>query len=197
MIEINLSPGDRDKDLTRIAGINLSLINVKLLIPFFLLVYLVEPAIDSYYIEEIAQQEELFTTRNNKMRKIRAQLSTYDGVKNQVKELNAKELDLEKKIIIVKEIVDKRQNPFKALKYIAENTPKDVWLMELEIDDRKVKMIGYSKSWKSIGDFIDNLKNSLFFDGNVNYTKPDELLKEIGNNRVEGFEINTTIASFN
>ena len=64
--------------------------------------------------------------------------------------MNEQEKQLAEKIQVVKEIVDKRQNPFKVLKYIAENIPKDVWLLELELDDKRLKLVGYSKSWNSI-----------------------------------------------
>lgn len=196
MIEINLTPGEKQKDFTKIAGMNLSLINVKLLVPFFLLVYLVEPVIDAFYVDEIASIEAKTIAGKKKLREMTAELRGYDVVKKQVKELNIQEKNLATKIKIVKEIVEKRQNPFKVLKYIADNTPKDVWIVELEIDDRDLKLVGYSKSWKSIGFFIDNLRNSIFFNGTANYIKPEALKEEIANTRVETFEITTSIVSF-
>ncbi len=196
MIDINLTPGEKQKDLTRIAGINLSLINIKFLIPCFLAVYLVEPIIDAFYVDEIEKTQAQNLKNIKKFRTLSGELKKYDAVKKQVKELNIQEKNLATKIKIVKEIVEKRQNPFKILKYIADNTPKDVWVVELEVDDKELKIQGYSKSWKSIGTFIENLKNSIFFNGNINYVKPEGVSTEISNTRVETFEITTSIVSF-
>jgi Tfp pilus assembly protein PilN len=196
MIEINLTPGEKQKDFTKIAGINLSLINFKLLIPFLLLVYIVEPVVDAFYVDEIQTVEANTLADKKKLRELRTELRSYDEVKKQVKELNIQEKNLATKIKVVKEIVDKRQNPFKILKYIADNTPEDVWIIELEVDDKDVKIVGYSKSWKSIGFFIDNLRNSIFFNGTANYIKPEAVESEYSNQRVETFEITTRIVSF-
>jgi Tfp pilus assembly protein PilN len=166
------------------------------LIPFIFLIYLVEPGVDAFYVDEITALETKTMSDKKKLRELRTELRGYDAVKKQVKELNIQEKNLATKIKIVKEIVEKRQNPFKVLKYIADNTPKDVWIVELEIDDRDLKIIGYSKSWKSIGFFIDNLRNSIFFNGTANYIKPEAMEEEISKQRVETFEITTSIVSF-
>lgn len=196
MIKINLAPGERSKDFTKIGGIDLSLINIKLLLPFILAVYIVEPIVDSFYLDDIKIVEEKMKATRKKTGLLRDSLRGYDSVKKQVKELNAQEKKLTSKIRVVREIVNKRQNPFKVLKYIAENTPKDIWVVELEIDGKNLKLVGYSKSWKSIGDFIENLKVSIFLNGSVNYIKPATLKKEFEKNRVESFEITTGIVSF-
>ena len=100
------------------------------------------------------------------------------------------------KITVIKKIIDKRRNPFNVLKYISENTPDDVWLTELELDNEKIKLLGYSTSWKSIADFIENIKSSIFFNGNVSYNKPEGATDKIKNRRVESFEITTEIVGF-
>lgn len=196
MIEINLSPSQKNIDITKVGGIDLSLINIKYLIPFFLAVYLVEPAIDMVYEEEIVKAEAQIIVSRKKNNQLRTELRSYDEVKRQVKELNAKEIQLKEKISVVKSIVDKRQNPFLLLKNLAENTPEDIWLLELEIDDRSFRMVGYSKSWKSIGLFIENIKSLVYFGPNVNFSKPDGIPEEINNNRVEAFEITAQVEKF-
>ncbi len=196
MIEINLSPSQKNIDITKVGGIDLSLINIKYLIPFFLAVYLVEPAIDMVYEEETVKAEAQIIVSRKKNNQLRTELRSYDEVKRQVKELNAKEIQLKEKISVVKSIVDKRQNPFLLLKNLAENTPEDIWLLELEIDDRSFRMVGYSKSWKSIGLFIENIKSLVYFGPNVNFSKPDGIPEEINNNRVEAFEITAQVEKF-
>ena len=196
MIKVNLIPGERRGNFTEFAGIKLNLINIKLLIPFFLAVYLVEPVIENIYSGDIEKFEEQAKNNRKSMAELRIESRKYDNIRNQVKQLNQQEKNLATKIKVVQEIVEKRQNPFKVLKYIAENIPGDVWLTELEVEEKKLKILGYSKSWKSIGEFIENLKTSIFFNGTVNYVRPEGMQSNIGNNRVETFEITTSIVSF-
>ena len=196
MIEINLSPSQKTLDITKVGGVDLSLINIKFLIPFLLAIYLVEPAIDMVYEEETVKAEAQTIVARKKNNQLRTELRSYDEVKRQVKELNAKEIQLKEKISVVKSIVDKRQNPFLLLKNLAENTPEDIWLLELEIDDRNFRMVGYSKSWKSIGLFIENIKSLVYFGPNVNFSNPDGIPTEVNNNRVEVFEITAQVEKF-
>lgn len=201
MIEINLSPTKKEINITKVAGIDLSLINVKFLVPFFLAIYLVEPAIDAMYLEDIQVAESKASELRKKDRQLRDELRSYEDVKRQVQELNIKEKALKAKISVVKQIVDKRQNPYSILSSIVSSIPEDVWLLELEIDDRNFKMIGYSKSWKSIGMFMNKMKvaggsQDTFFENNINFTKPDGVPTEINGNRVEPFEITARIKAF-
>ncbi len=195
-IKVNLLPSDRRANFTEFGGIKLNLINLKLLIPFFLAVYLIEPVVESIYSGDIERFKKASTSNKSKLRKLKNESRKYDSIKKQVKQLNEQEKQLAEKIKVVKEIVDKRQNPFKVLRYIAENIPKDVWLVELELDDKRLKLVGYSKSWKSIGQFIENLKTSIFFNGNVNYTRPSNLNADDGQQKFEPYEITTNVVSF-
>lgn len=193
MIEINLTPGERDSGGVIVAGMDVSLFNVKLIVIFIFLVYLVEPIVDVFYVDEIETIRSATVKHKGKLRKLKKDLRQYDAIKDQVKKLNLQQENLNSKIKIVKEIVDKRQNPFVILKYIADNTPKNVWLAELEITDKNLKISGYSKSWKSIGSFIENLKDSIFFNGNVKYTQNKATSSK---KRFESFELTTSIVSF-
>ena len=196
MIEINLSTKGKEQDLTNIAGINFSLINVRYVVFGLILLFSIEPIIDVFYDSDINKINMKTQQITNENRKETAKLRQYDSVKEQVKELDEQSEKLKAKINIVKKIVEMRQNPFNVLKYIAENTPENVWLIDLEIDKQNLKLTGYSTSWKSIGDFIENLKSSIFFNGSVSYNKPESLKQEFDKKRVETFEISTKIVGF-
>ncbi|MAX67729.1 MAG: PilN domain-containing protein [Bacteriovoracaceae bacterium] len=196
MIEINLSPSEKQNNITNVAGINLSLINVRWVIPAVILIYTIESMIGLYFSPQVKQLDQKIKKNRQEVKELKAEERKYVDIKRQVEELDEQEKKLAAKIKVVREIIDKRQNPFNVLKYIADNTPDDVWIVELEISDRVLKMKGFSKSWKSIGKFIENLKNSIFFSGNTEYIKPQDLIGQIEKNRVEVFEITTSIVSF-
>ena len=54
-------------------------------------------------------------------------------------------------------------------------------------------MTGQSQSFKKLGDFIENLKSSIFFDGNINYTRPEGVDDTINGIRVEPFKLEALI----
>jgi Tfp pilus assembly protein PilN len=195
MIEINLSPKEKTLDITNVGGINLSLINVKMIIVSILLLYLPEPYLIDFYKEKVDAIDAQVRDLNKEKRRINVQLREVREIEKQVEVLNAQEGELKKKIGIVESIVAKRQNPFKVLKYIAENTPKDVWFSELIINDRSLEIKGYTSSWKSMTTFFESLKTSIFFSRNVDFQQTQEG-KDINGQRVESFSVRANIERF-
>lgn len=200
MIEINLSPRQKENLLANLGGLNLSLINVKFVIASIIMLYGIEPFVLDYYDGLSAEITAKLNDVRKEQRKISTALQELKDVKKQVEDLNRQETALSKRVSVVKEIVDKRQNPFKVLKYIAENTPPDVWVTELSLEERRFSMTGFSKSWKSISDFLTNLNSSVFFNQGVNqsmnYTRTQGAQATIEGTRVEPFTVNANIVSF-
>ena len=196
MIEINLSPKGSGANLDNIGGFNLSLLNVKLVVLSIIALYGIEMFVESYFEGELSQLEAQQLAITNEQRSVATKLRALANIKKQVEDLNKQEAVLAKRIEVVKEIVGKRQNPFKVLKYVAENTPKDIWLDEVELDNNKLLLKGNSKSWKSIGEFLQNLKTSIFFNTNVTYKKPSGAPEVFKGQRVEAFEIEATVVRF-
>lgn len=196
MIEINLNPGASGQSLENVGGFNFSLINVKLVVFSIIALYGVEMLVGGYFEGELEELKNKQTALVAEQRRVSSKLRALADVKKQVENLNKQEAILAKRIDVVKEIVGKRQNPFKVLKYIAENTPKEIWLDEIILDDRSLKLVGSSKSWKSIGEFLQNLKTSIFFDTNVTYVKPEGVVETFKGQRIEAFEINVNVVRF-
>lgn len=196
MIEINLSPQQKDNPLASLGGINLSLLSVKGIFIAFIIFYAYEPIMNSYYEDVNSEIDEKKKTIRSEQIKLTKQLQELNSVKTKVEDLERKERLVQERIIIVKKIVDKRQNPHKVLRYIAENTPKDVWIESLNLQDKSFRLVGYSKSWKSIADFLENLKSSIFFSGRISYSKNPGARSIIDNVRVEPFQITATVERF-
>ncbi len=95
-----------------------------------------------------------------------------NNIKKQVDALLEQEKKLARKLEVVREVIGKRTNPHKVFKYIADNIPEGVWLTSLELNGRDISFQGYSKDYQKIGDFIDSLKNSIFFHKGVSYERP-------------------------
>lgn len=195
MIEINLSPGG-NKKIENVGGFNLSLLNVKMLVLSIIALYGVELIVGGYFDGELGELSKTQAALTSEQRSVTARLRELDNVKRQVEDLNKQEAILAKRIDVVKQIVSRRQNPFKILKYVADNTPKDIWLNEVELKNGKLKLIGNSKSWKSIGELLQNLKTSIFFDTNMSYKKPQVSDSTFKGQRVEPFVIEASVVRF-
>jgi Tfp pilus assembly protein PilN len=195
LIEINLSPREKEIHFTNFGGVNLSLISVKMMLIAFILLYVPEIFMNDYYDNQIASVEAEVNSLQREKRKINVQLKKVKEIENQVEVLNNQERELKQKIKVVEKIVAKRQNPFKILKYVAENTPRDVWVKEIKLVDNDFEMIGYTTSWKSMGDFFENLKNSIFFSNSMEFNQNGDAKNKYGQ-RVENFTIKTKIERF-
>lgn len=197
MIEVNLSPTKSDFDVANFGGINFSLINVKLMVIALVVLYVPEPFLASHYEELIKAEQAKQAKLNGEYRKIRGKVNQLQIIEKQVNALKAQEEKLANKLEIVKEIINKRQNPYKILKYVAENIPEGVWLVDLSLNEGEIALKGYARNFKSIGQFLENLKNSIFFNkNNIEYERPDSLPNEIDGVFLEVFEIKAPIVSF-
>lgn len=195
MIEINLSPREKDTNLSNIGGINLSLINVKMLLIAIFVLYFPEMYLEGYFKDELTSYEDKSRQLTKEYRRLSIELKEVKEIENQVSRLEAQEKELNQKIDVVRAIVAKRQNPFKVLKYVAQSTPEDVWIKQMTIEESQFEMTGYTTSWKSMGDFFENLKNSIFFSREIEFDQAKDLKNEYGK-RVETFSIKTRIERF-
>ncbi|KKQ78894.1 MAG: hypothetical protein UT01_C0057G0007 [Candidatus Daviesbacteria bacterium GW2011_GWA1_38_7] len=99
----------------------------------------------------------------------------------------------------VEQIIKQRTNPNKILERVARNIPEDMWLTELFVDgDRKVSIHGMSTSYKSIGNFIILLNESLFFGKSLTLSdsKTEEDKDEGAGKRIEVFTIQGRVESY-
>lgn len=198
MIEINLSQAKKEKSLTKVAGIDFSKINVKGFLIAIVILYVPEMILSSHFESKNEELNARIQVLRSEERRLQNQVQGLENIEKQINALKIQEEKLAEKLNVVQEIINKKQNPFDILKYIADNTPKDVWVTELTISpELDITIKGQSKSWRSIGIFLDNLKNSIFFAKDISYTQP-------GNNtnapeegvRFENYEIKTKIVRF-
>lgn len=196
MIEINLSPTKKAAGIANVGGIDLSQINVKMMIIALLIWFVPEPVLMGILDDEKAGYEKEFQKLNTEFKKLQGTVKSMDNVQKQVDALKEQEEKLALKLQTVKEIINKRQNPYEVLLYITKNIPADVWLTSINIDENNLVIRGYAKTWKNIGDFLEALKSSIFFSKTVDYQRPGDMSPDYRGQRVEVFEIKTSIVRF-
>lgn len=195
MIEINLSPTKNGGDKLNVGGFDLSHINVKMVLLGVLFLYIPEGLLSSYYEDEISSLTKKEQTLRSEVRKTSSKVRSLNNIKKQVEALKKQEDALSERLKTVKLIINKRKNPFKVLYYVAENTPKTVWLTSIKMEDTKLILSGHAENWKDIGVFLESLKNSIFL-ANIQYKVPDGVKNEYGGRKVEVFQITSDITRF-
>ena len=194
MIEINLITGKKQGGLTAVAGIDFNKLNIKMVIVAILFLYIPEP----FLVDMMDTEIETVTQKNTALRKeyaaVNKKVKSLKEIEEQVVALKDQEAKLARKLNVVKQIINKRQNPFQIFYYLAQNIPSDVWLTKLELDDKKLILTGHSKTWKSIGTFLENIKSSIFFAKDLRYEQPTGADK--AKDRVETFTIIANIVRF-
>lgn len=196
MIEINLSPSKKAGSITNVAGIDLSLLNVKMLLVAFIILYVPDGFLLDYYDSQIVDNNKKQQVLNKELRTVSSKVRGMANIQKQVDALNEQEEKLAQKLNAVKDIINKRSNPFQLLQYITQNIPEDVWVTSVTINESSLLIKGHSKNWKSIGAFLENLKNSIFFSKQISYSRPENSENEYRGQRVEVFEIRATILRF-
>lgn len=196
MIEINLSPTKKAGSITNVGGIDLSLINVKMMVISMLILYIPEGFVESYYEDMTAKEIQTQTVLRKELQGIASKVEGMRSIEKQVTALKDQEEKLARKLDVVKEIINKRQNPFEVLKYITDNVPPNLWLTKLELEGGELIFEGYATDFSAIGTLLGNLKNSIFFMKNISYSKPDKLQPEYMGRRMETFRVNARVINF-
>jgi len=199
MIEINLIEQKKPFKLPTVAGVDLSKVNFKIIAIAYLLTYIPDYTIYTSWQEELVSIDQEKEVLRAKLSKLEEEVRGNDIVKKQLEQFNNQVSKLKERSSQVEQIIKARTNPNKILERVARNIPEDMWLQEISIDnEKKITIQGFSTSYKSIGNFIILLNESLFFGKSL--TLADSKTNEDGDagagKRVEVFTIQGRVDSF-
>lgn len=152
--------------------------------------------IESEWEDELKGLDAQVAGLNAEKTEIQRKLKELDKLNLRVQDLKKQETDLVERLKIVEKVVASRINPMKVMLYIAENIPPNVWIDQMSIENNRMKINGYAKSFKNIGEFISNLKQSVFFGQKVNLE--NYVTKELNRQgvRVEEFYVTADIERY-
>ncbi len=199
MIEINLLEQKKPFKLPVIMGVDLAAINYKGILIAILITYLPDWFLYPAWEEELQAISKEKEVLNEKLQKLEADVRGNDAVKKQLELFNNQIAKLKERSTQVEQIIKQRTNPNKILERVARNIPEDMWLTELAVDgERKVSIQGMSTSYKSIGNFIILLNESLFFGKSLTLSdsKTEEDKDEGQGKRIEIFTIQGRVESY-
>ncbi len=196
MIEINLSTVKKPLDLSNVGGVDLSKINVKMVLLAIALSYVPDFYLVSTWEDSVAEEEQTIEALRAEQKKLEREVDALAVYDKQIEALKRQEEKLKDKLSVVQGILTKKQNPWAIMVYIARNVPPEVWLSEMKVEGGKITLKGASLDYIPQGVFLENLKKSVFFDKNILYSKAEAAASEKDAKALAPFEITATILRY-
>ncbi len=195
MIKINLSSSKKQLDISNVGGFDFTNLKIKAVILVVFLLYVPDFVIVPIWTSlEESKATELDTKRKT-VSGLKRKVNEGKNYETQIRELKAQEAALEKKLLAVKEAISFKKNPSGLLLYIAKNTPPDMWIKDLSIENDTLSIKGEALDYTSIGNFVQSLRSSVFIrDAEVG--KQSQYVRESDKARIEVFDIKFGIARF-
>ncbi|MBG08543.1 MAG: hypothetical protein CME68_07275 [Halobacteriovoraceae bacterium] len=171
MIKINLIEQKKPFKMPIVLGVDLSIMNLRLIIAAIVVSYMPEIFLYPDWQEQRANKESKIKSLNVRLRKIKRKIRKNSKAKLELEAFNLQVDKLKKRRSYVTQIVNLRSNPKKLLERLARDTPTDLWFEYLSIDRaKKIIISGSAFSYKDIGDFIISANESQFFGKTLSLT---------------------------
>lgn len=198
MIEINLVAQGKKFKMPTVLGVDLAVVNLKLLAMVSVLVFLGRSYFEDYTREERREMSRMMEELSAELRNLRSELQGSDSLREELENYNQQVERLKERSEQVRIIINQRSNPRLILETIARNLPEDMWIDRLNLEpNRNVSLRGGSESYSSIGNFIIEVNNTPFFTGlNLQSSNTEEILEGGQTRRVEVFEIRGKVSSY-
>ena len=196
MIKINLSPQKKKFRLPVVLGIDLGLLNIKLILVALLLIMAPPFFFQNKWEEEAKLMDNEILSLKETSRKLSQKIKQVGVLQEKVDAFNNQERKLNKRLAVVKKLIKMRKNPVNILLYLTKNTPDDLWLKKVEIDNDQFRLEGNSLTYTSIGKFLEGLKSSIFFGDSLNLEKSETVKDEYSGKRKEYFSVSGKVERY-
>lgn len=195
MIKINLSTAKKQVDISNIGGFDLTKLKIKAVLLVIALLYVPDFVIIPMWTQAEEEKAQELDAKMKTVAGLKRKVNEARNYENQIKELKAQEEALEKKLIAVKEAISFKKNPSALLLYIAKNTPADMWIKDLTIENDVLTIKGEALDYTSIGEFVQSLRSSVFIrDASVG--QQSQYVRDSDKTRIEVFDVRFGIARF-
>lgn len=195
MIKINLSTAQKQVDISNVGGFDFTKLKIKPLLLVIALIYIPDFVLNPMWEEQRNEATNAVNARQAVLSNLKREVAKSQELEKQIRELQAQEENLGKKLVAVKQAISEKRNPAPILLYIAKNIPPELWIKELTIDNEKMIIKGEAYDYTSIGNFVTSLRSSVFI-REANIASTNSVVRPSDNRRIETFEVNFTIARF-
>jgi hypothetical protein len=198
MIKINLIAQPKKFQIPVVMGLDIRMFNFKMLFIVWLFSYTPDLIQKFYFDIETKKVDEKMATHKFQIKKYNKILKKNKNIKRKIEAFDRQAEKLRERERQVLEIIKERTNPFKVLTQIAKSMPENAWAQEINIDRSDLTINGLAVSYKSIGELIDTLNDSIYFSKSVRLQKTESMQQKINKEdvRIEKFTISGEIVRF-
>jgi len=195
MIKINLSTTKKQMDMSNLAGLDFTKIKIGAVGIAIVILYLPDFILIPMWQENVEQKNASMSNQRRDLGVLKNKISQVSSLEKQIRDLKSQEENLGQKLVAVKQAISEKRNPSELLLYIAKNIPKELWIKELVLENNELIIKGESLDYSNIGNFINNLKSSVFTK-EANIIATNSVVRESDKLRVETFEVKLLIGKF-
>jgi hypothetical protein len=198
MIEINLIAQSKKFKMPIVLGVDLSVVNLKLVAVSIVIAWLAEGFYNDYFGSKRSEIESTLQGLNVELAELRDILQGNESVREELVTYNRQLERLRERSEQVRLIINQRTNPRPLLETISRNLPIDMWVDSIEIsNDRRIVIKGGAESYSSIGTFVISANQANYFNDLSLMSSATQEISEGGvSRRVEVFEISGSIATY-
>lgn len=199
MIEINLLGKKKAFELPTVLGMNLNHINFNVLIIAYISTHLPDWFMKPHFDEIEKGIADQLAVKQKQLSKLKKEIKKNGNLEDQLDAFNKQIEKLKQRSVQVEKIIGEKTNPQKLLERVARAVPEDLWLTNLEINDKnEIAFEGFSNTYKSIGDFIQAANDTPFFGKSLILSKQEVEEKKDGEKefRLEKFRIEGKIQAY-
>ncbi len=200
MIKINLNYNESAKKSSLAGSLGSSVkdsgLNISLLALCALIGFGPQFILEDIWGKKITKKEEEVSSLRLAGGKLKGSIRGIEKERAKLEDLEKKEKEFSEKSKIVSEVFDRKNNPMKLMKYISENIPRDVWILEISLKNEKLKINGYALSFLSINKFLKNLNESVFLNKKAKLDNYVTKTLKPSKRRVEEFNISSKVVKF-
>jgi Tfp pilus assembly protein PilN len=168
MIELNLLEKKKPFVLPSILGMDLSILNFKMLLVAFVLYYSPNFIVGQIFDEKMAATQASLDKLTADNAKIKNEVGREGDIKSQYQAYKEQVTKLQNRSNQVDEILKNRTNPKKILEKIARSIPEDLWFTDLSINNsNEIAIKGGAYTPRAVGEFITSINDSPYFGGSI------------------------------
>lgn len=205
MIELNLLERKAPLKLPSILGVDLNTLNFKFLFIAVIIYYIPGMYLESYLSKDIEELNVQIATISTQEQQLSSELGTKGDIRAQLDAYNNQVEKLKARSVSVDNILKERTNPRSVLEKIARSMSDEIWFDTLSINENKeLSIVGGAytpqgvASYRVIGQFVNLLNDSPFFNGTVTISSQNQIEEDIDGVKLayDKFEVKAQIKKF-
>lgn len=153
--------------------------------------YLLDETLNGYRQEELAKVDAEIAVIEKEKNAILTKLAKIKGFEPIKKQLEEDEKQVRIKLDVVNKLLENRNAPAKIMMQIAQSIPEEVWLTDLKVTDKQVRLAGSAPGDNQVSDFVNALTSTSQF-GAIDLGRIEESSTSAKEAKFKNFELTAT-----